>query len=105
MNPLLWPRWAQFAGIGVASALAFLLWLAMHDRGVIADHEAEVTKQVEATSSAAATVAASAAAETRSEVEKANDDARDAAAGSDDPLKSGLDRLRASPRPTRTPAR
>lgn len=89
------PRWAQALGGGLA--LLLLLWgaKALYDRSVIEGHENEVTVQVQATASAAAEAADAAESQTRGEVEKGNDDARRAAAGSDDPLKSALDRLRA----------
>lgn len=94
MNPLLWPRWAQGVAILAVILAGFLLWLHFHDKGVIERHEEEITQKVDAVSSDAAASASAAVDQSRNIVEKANEDAREAAADSDDPLKSGLDSIR-----------
>lgn len=90
------PRWAHgliaAAGLGIAA----LLWLHFHDKGVIDRHEAKVTQAIATQSAQAADAAASAVSQTRSTVEQTNDDARNAAARSNDPLRAGLGRLRAN---------
>lgn len=98
------PRWAQALAGAAALIAAFLLWDWLDDRGVISDHEAKVAQQVEQKTTAANAAATSAADATRTEVEQTNDQARRAAAGSNDPLKSGLDGLRANQRPPRPAA-
>ncbi len=85
--------------IGIMALVALLaaswaLWLHFHDKGVIERHEEQVTKQVDAISSEAAASASAAVDHSRNEVEIGNEQARAAASGSDDRLKSGLDRLR-----------
>lgn len=75
-------------------AALFGLWLWQHDRGVIEEHEAEVTEQVGKLDDDGDLAASEAAADKKAGIEKENEDARKAADGSDDPLKSGLDRLR-----------
>lgn len=82
-------------GLGVAKC--------RYDRGVIAAHEAQVGAQVQASAAAAATTAAQAVTTTRTEVEQANVQARDAAARSPDPLRAGLDRLRTETGPANRP--
>ena len=90
------PRWAQALG-GFAMLIgAFLIWNWFDNRAAIADHEAKVTAAVATQSAAASEAAAEVVAETKTELEKANADARNAAARSpDDPLRAGLDSLRA----------
>lgn len=100
------PRWAQALG-GVALLIgAFLLWDWWDDRAAIADHEAKVTAAVATQSAAASEAAADVVAETKTELEKANADARNAAARSpDDPLRAGLDSLRAKEGPAKPASR
>jgi len=98
------PRWAH-ALMGAGALLAaFLIWDWFDDRAAVKAHEAQVGAKVQATASAAASDAHTAVTERSNEVEKANADARDAAARSDDPLRAGLDRLRAEKRPDQRPA-
>ncbi len=73
------------------------LWLRFHDRDVIAADRAGSNAKALGTARAADADAAAASDETRNDVEKANDDARDAARGSDDPLGDGLRSLRDKP--------
>lgn len=89
------PRWAQgLLGAGVLIA-AFLVWDWFDDRAAVAANNAKIAAQVTATASAAASDAAGAVTTTRNEVEQANAQARDSASRSPDPLRAGLDRLRA----------
>lgn len=83
-------------GLAVAAlcGLLWTCWLGKHDDAVIEKHEAKVTQAIATASASASAVAIDAASDTKSKVEKKNDDARKAAAGSDDPLKRGLDSLR-----------
>lgn len=88
------PRWAQGLGLAALALAAFLAWDWWDDRAAVAAHEAELAEEVRATEAAAAINAAAAAQESKQEVEQRNVEAREAASRSDDPLKSGLDRLR-----------
>lgn len=89
------PRWAQgLLGAGVLIT-AFLVWDWFDDRAAVRAHETKVQAQVTATAIAAASDAAGAVTTTRNEVEQANAKARNSAAHSPDPLRAGLDRLRA----------
>lgn len=38
-------RWAQFVLLGVAGAVAFLIWLAVHDRKVINAHDDQLDRR------------------------------------------------------------
>lgn len=82
-----------------ALAAAALLWWIDHrayDRGYqarTAEYEAEARKAVER-ARVADQAAGDTVDETRTEVEQGNEDARNAARDSDDPLRAGLDRLR-----------
>jgi hypothetical protein len=88
------PRWVHLALTG---ALAFAVWLHFHDRGVIRDHEAEVTQATATASASASGAAIDQADQTKTQVEKDNAEARNAAARQpDDPLRAGLDQLRRS---------
>ena len=93
------PRWAQALGGAVLLIAAFLIWDWLDDRAAIRAHEGRIAGEVAEQASAAATSAAAAVNQTQTEVDQTNDQARRAAAGSNDPLKSGLDRLRADQRP------
>lgn len=92
------PKWAKFAIAGVLAvalaAAAWFTWLAIHDRAVIREHEADITEQVRTKTEAANDAAGKAGADTRNEVEKRNDEARKAADGSNDPLGDALRKLR-----------
>lgn len=97
------PQWVRhvidvLAGV-LLVAIIVGLWLRAHDNAVIDKHEVEVGKQVQATSSAGAADASKAVAQAKQEVETSNAKARTAAAGSDDPLRAGLDSLRHDERP------
>lgn len=83
------------ASIGLVLILvgAWKLFWWQHDRGVIAEHEAEITAQVIEASASASVAALEAAASTKAEVEAVNAKARAAAAKSDDPLRDGLKAL------------
>lgn len=88
------PRWAKsLAGIALL-VIAFMAWLHFHDRAVIKDHEAELSQAIEAKDTAADEAARAVASEGTKQTENRIDEARKAAAGSDDPLKSALDRMR-----------
>lgn len=93
------PRWAQALGGAVLLIAAFLIWDWLDDRAAVTAHEAAISGEVAEKTSAAATSAAAAVNQTQTEVGQTNDQARRDAAGSNDPLKSGLDRLRADQRP------
>jgi len=91
-------RFRRAAGyIGLAVAVIALLWLgkALYDRSVIAEHDAKQDVAVIKADAKADDIAGEVAASEQAKVEKENSDARREAMGSDDPLKSGLDRLRA----------
>ena len=84
------PRWVQgLAGIALLLA-GIAAWDWFDDRAAVRRHEAKVTAKVQARASTAAGAAATASAATKSKVEAKNDQARDAAARSDDPLGDGL---------------
>lgn len=85
------------AYIGLTIAAIAILALAKHfyDNAVEARYEAKVQAQVTKATEAANTAATEAVTATKTEVERTNEDARNAASGSADPLKSGLDSLRA----------
>lgn len=92
------PQWAR----NVIDALAGLLviaiiagaWLRIHDGSVIDKHEAKVTQHVNAKASEASGAASITVIQSKQEVEQSNANARTAAAGSNDPLRAGLDSLR-----------
>lgn len=83
---------AAFAGLLLAWGL-WSLWLRSHDRAVIERHEEAITAKTSERASDAATDATEAVADTKARVEQENEDARNAADGSDDPLRAALDRL------------
>lgn len=93
------------AYIGLAIAAIALLALAKHfyDNAVERRYEAKVQAHVTKATEAANAAATEAVTATKTEVDRTNEDARNAASGSADPLKSGLDILRrkgaASPPP------
>ena len=99
------PRWAHGLIAAAALATGVLLWLHFHDKAVVKDHEAGVAQAVATQSAAAAQAGHDAADQTKSEVEKSNEKARKAAAGSDDPLRAGLDGLRQNQRPAKPGSR
>lgn len=84
------------AWLAIIIALAVLLGIAKcsYDRSIIDAHEAETAAKVEHKAREGDQAARGAADEIRTETEKSNDDARNAAAGSDDPLRDGLNSLR-----------
>lgn len=83
---------AAVAGLLLAWAL-WSLWLRSHDRAVIERHEEAITAKTSERASDAATDATEAVADTKARVDKENEDARNAADGSDDPLRAALDSL------------
>lgn len=85
------PRWAKWA---IAAGIAFMIWLQFHDRKIIREHDAGIEAKVQATASAAASDAHEAVKTAKTEVEQTNDQARQDAAVSEDPLRAGFDRLR-----------
>lgn len=93
--------------LAAAIALLALLWLlkAIYDHHVISDHEATIERQVEKKAREGGDAARGAVDQVRNETEAGNEEARNAAAGSDDPLRSGLDSLRRGAGADRHPAR
>jgi len=90
-------RFRRIAGyIGLALSVLALLWLGktLYDRSIIAEHDAKQDVAVLKADAVADDLAGKVAASGVAKVEKENEDARREAVGSDDPLKSGLDRLR-----------
>ena len=83
--------------IGAAVALVALLSVlrGCYDRSVIREHEREVAAALAAKKAKADDAGRASAGKTKSDVEKRNDQAREAAVGSHDPLKSATDCLRA----------
>lgn len=88
------PRWAQGVGVAALLVLGFMVWLHFHDRGVIREHEAKISKLVEEKKALAAQVAAKAAQEVRDDTSDAVKRSNEAAAVSDDPLVAGRGELR-----------
>lgn len=101
------PRWAKALGALALAGAAFLIWLNFfHDRAVIAGHEAGVTKAVTATAAAADKAAGAAIDDAKTRLEQDNAKAREAAARHpDDPLRAGLDSLRANKGPAKPASR
>jgi len=90
-------RFRRIAGyIGLTIAAIALLWLgkALYDRSVVNDYKAERNAEVQQADAVADDLAGQIAASEAASVEKQNETARNAANGSDDPLKSGFDSLR-----------
>lgn len=88
-------RGFSIAVLVVAAIVGLAVAKAAYDHTVIARHEAKVAAQV-AKAVAAGNEAAGVAVEAkRTQVEQTNETARQAASGSDDPLRAGLDSLRA----------
>lgn len=79
----------------LCAILALTTWLYWHDRQVIAQDRLEATVEAQRIDAIADDVAGQIAASEAATIEQENDDARKAAADSDDPLRAGLDRLRA----------
>jgi hypothetical protein len=89
------PRWVKLAVAGIALlGLAFLLHKCAVREAVEADRDASKAEALE-TAREADEAAHGAAGNTRDAIERSNADAKAAAAGADDPLRAGLDRLRA----------
>lgn len=87
------PRWAH-AVIGVALlAAAFLVWDYFDDRAAIREHERAIAEQVQRKDAAADEAARKAAADAKADVDAENARAREAARGSDDPWRDGLEQL------------
>lgn len=83
---------AALAGLLLAWGL-WSLWLRSHDRAVIERHEEAITAKTSERASDAATDATEAVADTKGRIKQENEDARNAADGSDDPLRAALDSL------------
>jgi hypothetical protein len=82
-----------------AGALAWALmtaYLHFRDARVIREHEAEIAEAVAHKTEAAEQAAHDAATTHKQQVETTNDEARDAADGSDDPLRAAFERLRSA---------
>lgn len=89
------PRWAHALIAAATLIAALLLWDWFDDRAAVAAHEAEAAARVQEAARAAESAAHGAVTNRQTEVEQSNAEARTAAARSDDPLRAGLDRLRA----------
>ena len=90
-------RFRSIAGyIGMAFAVIALLWLAkaFYDRSLIAEHDAKQDAAVIKADAIADDKAGQVSASQAARIEKENNDARKAAAGSDDPLADGLRALK-----------
>lgn len=87
-------KYVLYAILALIVAFGVWLWFRAHDRAVIREHEREIVEEVRERTDRGNAAATEAAAETQDKIEQENDDARKAADGSDDPLKSALDRLR-----------
>ena len=85
------PRWLH--GLIAIAALG-LAWDYFDDRAAVREHERKIAEEVERLDAIADGEARAVASGETSKVEQQNDEARKAATGSDDPLKSALDRLR-----------
>lgn len=83
------------AFIALALVLSLAGWLWWHDRQVIAQDRLEAAAEARRIDAIADDVAGQIAASEAATTEQENDDARKAAADSDDPLRAGLERLRA----------
>ena len=90
------PRWAHALFGAAALIAAFLVWDWFDDRAAVAANEAKVGAKVQATASAAALEAHGAITAKQTEVDQANDNCRDAANRSADPLRAGTACLRAA---------
>lgn len=87
------PRIVQQAAWAALAAVAFLTWLHFHDRAVIREHEARIDAQVAEITRLADKAAKAEAERVKGEIEAGNDRAREAASGSDDPWRDGLEEL------------
>lgn len=81
-------------GLGIAAIAAILGWLWLHDRQVIAQDRLQATVEAQQRDAVADDRAGQVAASEAATIETENDNAREAAAGSDDPLADGLRALR-----------
>lgn len=79
---------------GIAGWALMTAYLHFRDARVIREHEAEINQAVARKTEAANDVAVSRADAVRQEVERTNEEARQAADGSDDPLRTFFERLR-----------
>lgn len=80
--------------IGLALILALMWALNAYVADAVRKDRLEATVEVQKRDAVADDHAGQVAASQAATIEQENDNAREAAAGSDDPLKSGLDRLR-----------
>lgn len=85
---------AAYAGLVILTIALVMGWMYFHDRKVIREHEAKVTAKIEKKDAAGDAAAAKAEKDARDDVEAGNARASEAANGSDDPLKAGLDALK-----------
>lgn len=98
-------RAGKFAAIGLAVVLAitaFMLWLDHREKAAVNADRAQAAVEVLDTARRADAAAVATTAAIQTKVEKSNDEARNAARNSDDPLRDGFGKLRAkqaSPRP------
>ena len=90
--------------LAVAALLGLLWtwWLRGHDKAKIAEYEGAVQQAVATASASASAAAIETTEQSKAKTEQGNDDARKAAAGSDDPLRDGLGSLRSGQGPQRS---
>ena len=91
------PLTAKYIGgaIGIVLAItAFMLWLNHRENAAVEADRAKAAAEIAPRQQRAGEAAQATAAAIQTKAEKENDEARKAAAGSDDPLKSGFDSLR-----------
>lgn len=90
-------RAGKFAAAGVAlilAVIAFTLWLRNERQEAVERDRAEAAQVIAKSQERAEAAAQATGAAIQQEVDRTNADARKAAAGSDDVLKSGFDSLR-----------
>lgn len=90
-------RAGKFAAAGLAIILAialFMLWLNGREKAAVERDRAEAAAEAAKTARRAEEASSAEIRAVQTEVEKANDEARDAAQRSDDPLGAGFDSLR-----------
>lgn len=89
------PRWAWGAILIAAGILAFIVWDIFDDKAAVSADRGESKAVVTGRARKADETAHGAAQGKIKQVEQSNEQAREAADGSDDPLKSAFDELRA----------
>lgn len=90
----LMPRWVWYGIAGVLAAVALLAWLNAREREAVEQDRLKAKAEVLERARDADTRSVGETRAVQDEVERQNDKAREAAAGSDDPLKSYFDSLR-----------